>query len=169
MPQQVTQILALNDHIKVIAEKYAASRSMLFLGRQYNYPIALEGALKMKEVTYIHAEGYPSSELKHGVIALIDKQTPSVIICPKDGLYEKNMNSISEIQARSGPVIAIATEGDAEITRCANDVIHVPATVDFLQPVLNVIPLQLLSYHTAVALGRDVDKPRNLAKSVTVE
>lgn len=169
LPQQATQILALNDRIKAIAEKYAASRSMLFLGRQYNYPVALEGALKMKEISYIHAEGYPSSELKHGVIALIDKETPSVVICPRDGLYEKNMNSISEVQARSGPVIAIATEGDNEIVETADDVIHVPATVDFLQPILNVIPLQLLSYHTAVTLGRDVDKPRNLAKSVTVE
>jgi glucosamine--fructose-6-phosphate aminotransferase (isomerizing) len=169
IPNQITSILAQDDHIKGIAQKYAHSQSMLFLGRTNNYPVALEGALKMKEISYIHAEGYPSSELKHGVIALIDEKTPSIVIVPKDGLYEKNMSSISEIKARSGPVVAIASEGDEEIGRHVDDVILVPKTVECLQPILNAIPLQLLSYHAAVALGRDVDKPRNLAKSVTVE
>jgi len=169
LPDQVREILQTSESIRQVAEKYAESRSMLFLGRQANFPIALEGALKMKEITYIHAEGYPSSELKHGVIALIDKQTPSIFICPKDGLFEKNMNNLQEIKARSGSVVAITTQGNQEIKRVADDVIEVPKTIELLQPILNVIPLQLLSYHTAVALGRDVDKPRNLAKSVTVE
>ena len=169
LPNQINSILRQSDQIKQVAEKYAASKSMLFFGRQYNFPIALEGALKMKEISYIHAEGYPSSELKHGVIALIDKNTPSVIISPHDSLYEKNMNSIQEIKARSGPVICVASEGDQDIGTLADDVIAVPRTLELLQPILNIVPLQLLSYHTAVALGRDVDKPRNLAKSVTVE
>ncbi|GAB4241527.1 MAG: glutamine--fructose-6-phosphate transaminase (isomerizing) [Candidatus Methylacidiphilales bacterium] len=169
LPSQVTAILTLNDSIAAIAAKYASCRSMLFLGRTIHYPVALEGALKMKEISYIHAEGYPSSELKHGVIALIDEATPSVVLAPKDGLYDKNMNSIAEIKARGGPVIAIATRDDDEIDAAVDDVIRVPRTLDFLQPILNVVPLQLLAYHTAVTLGRDVDKPRNLAKSVTVE
>ncbi|MDD5262870.1 MAG: glutamine--fructose-6-phosphate transaminase (isomerizing) [Methylacidiphilales bacterium] len=169
LPTQINSILHQSDAIQKIAEKYADSRSMLFFGRQFNFPIALEGALKMKEISYIHAEGYPSAELKHGVIALIDKNTPSVVITPHDSLYDKNMNSIQEIKARSGPVIAIATEGDQEIFNNADEVITAPQTLEMLQPILNIIPLQLLSYYTAVALGRDVDKPRNLAKSVTVE
>ncbi|MDR0534367.1 MAG: glutamine--fructose-6-phosphate transaminase (isomerizing) [Verrucomicrobiales bacterium] len=169
LPAQVEAILAQSDYIKKIAEKYAASQSMLFFGRQGNYPIALEGALKMKEITYIHAEGYPSSELKHGVIALIDKKTPSVVIAPHDSLYDKNMNSIQEIKARCGPVICLTTNGNKEIDSNADDVIKIPQTLELLQPILNVVPLQLLAYHTAVALGRDIDKPRNLAKSVTVE
>jgi len=169
LPDQVRQILNTTEEIRKVANKYANARSMLFLGRQANFPIALEGALKMKEITYIHAEGYPSSELKHGVIALIDKQTPSVFICPKDSLFEKNMNSIQEIKARCGPVIAVTTENNRSIQHIVDDVIIVPKTIELLQPILNTIPLQLLSYHTAVALGRDVDKPRNLAKSVTVE
>jgi glutamine---fructose-6-phosphate transaminase (isomerizing) len=169
LPDQVREILQTSEAIRLVAEKYAQSKSMLFLGRQSNFPIALEGALKMKEITYIHAEGYPSSELKHGVIALIDKQTPSVFICPQDSLFEKNMNNLQEIKARSGPVIAVTTQGNTEIKKVADDVIYVPKTIELLQPILNIIPLQLLSYHTAVALGRDVDKPRNLAKSVTVE
>jgi glucosamine--fructose-6-phosphate aminotransferase (isomerizing) len=169
LPDQVRQILNTTEEIRKVANKYANARSMLFLGRQANFPIALEGALKMKEITYIHAEGYPSSELKHGVIALIDKQTPSIFICPKDSLFEKNMNSIQEIKARCGPVIAVTTENNRSIQHIVDDVIIVPKTIELLQPILNTIPLQLLSYHTAVALGRDVDKPRNLAKSVTVE
>jgi len=169
LPSQVSSILHQADDIRDIASKYCGSRSMLFLGRQANFPIALEGALKMKEISYIHAEGYPAAELKHGVIALIDEDTPSVVITPRDALYEKNMNSVQEIKARRGPVIAVATEGDDDIHALADDVIAVPRTIDMLQPILNVIPLQLLSYHTACLLGRDVDKPRNLAKSVTVE
>ncbi|MDR2463101.1 MAG: glutamine--fructose-6-phosphate transaminase (isomerizing) [Verrucomicrobiales bacterium] len=165
LPAQVEVILQQSDHIKRIAEKYAHGRSMLFFGRQGNYPIALEGALKMKEITYLHAEGYPSSELKHGVIALIDPNTPSVVIAPHDSLYEKNMSSIQEIKARRGPVICLTTSDCAG----ADALIKIPSTLELLQPILNVIPLQLLAYHTAVALGRDIDKPRNLAKSVTVE
>lgn len=169
LPSQVSSILHQADDIRDIAARYSSASSILFLGRQANYPIALEGALKMKEISYIHAEGYPAAELKHGVIALIDEQTPTVVISPRDALYEKNMNTIQEIKARRGPVLAIATEGDDEIHAHADDVIHVPRTIDMLQPILNVIPLQLLAYHTACLLGRDVDKPRNLAKSVTVE
>ncbi len=169
LPSQITSILHRNDEIRAIASKYCGSRSMLFFGRQANYPIALEAALKMKEISYIHAEGYPTAELKHGIIALIDDKTPSVMMCPKDALYDKNMSSMQEIKARKGPVIAVANEGDEEIRALADDVIEVPKTIEMLQPLLNVIPQQLLSYHTAVLLGRDVDKPRNLAKSVTVE
>ncbi|MDX6767487.1 MAG: glutamine--fructose-6-phosphate transaminase (isomerizing) [Candidatus Methylacidiphilales bacterium] len=169
LPQQITSILHRNDEIREIATKYSGSRSMLFFGRQANYPVALEAALKMKEISYVHAEGYPTAELKHGIIALIDDQTPSVMLCPQDTLYEKNMSSMQEIKARKGPVIAVANESDHEIYAVADDVIEVPKTIEMLQPILNIIPLQLLSYHTAVLLGRDVDKPRNLAKSVTVE
>lgn len=169
LPDQVRRILANEDGIATIAQKYAHVHSMLFLGRQYNYPIALEAALKLKEISYIHAAGFPASELKHGIIALIDPQTPTVILCPQDSLYEKNISTMQEVRARKGPIIAIATEGDTEIHHHADDVIYVPRTVDMLQPILNIVPLQLLSYHAALALGRDVDKPRNLAKSVTVE
>ncbi|MES2705212.1 MAG: glutamine--fructose-6-phosphate transaminase (isomerizing) [Verrucomicrobiota bacterium] len=169
LPDQIAGILKNQGKIEAIARKYASSRSMLFLGRQYNYPVALEAALKMKEISYIHAAGFASSELKHGIIALIDPETPTVILCPQDSLYEKNLSTIQEIKARRGPVIAVATEGDGGIHDHADDVIHVPRTIDMLQPILNIIPLQLLAYYAAVALGRDVDKPRNLAKSVTVE
>jgi glucosamine--fructose-6-phosphate aminotransferase (isomerizing) len=169
LPAQVEVILQQSDYIKKIAGKYADCQSMLFFGRQGNYPIALEGALKMKEISYLHAEGYPSSELKHGVIALIDKKTPSIVIAPHDSLYDKNMNSIQEIKARCGPVICLTTNSNKEIDTNADDVIKIPQTLELLQPILNVVPLQLLAYHTAVALGRDIDKPRNLAKSVTVE
>ena len=169
VPDQIGQILEQTNHIKRIAEKYASAQSMLFLGRQYNYPVALEGALKMKEITYISAQGYPSAELKHGVIALISEDLPTVMIAPDDGVYEKNITTIEEVKVRRGPVIAIGTEGRRELAKIADDVIYVPACPDYLSPLLTVIPLQLLSYHTAVALGRDVDKPRNLAKSVTVE
>jgi glutamine---fructose-6-phosphate transaminase (isomerizing) len=141
----------------------------LFLGRQYNYPVALEGALKLKEISYIHAEGYPSAEMKHGPIALIEPDFPSVFVVPRDAMYDKNMSNVEEIKARRGPVIAVATEGDTEIRRKADDVIYIPPTVDVLQPLLTVVPLQLLAYHIAVLRGCDVDKPRNLAKSVTVE
>ncbi len=169
IPDQIAHILTQSEHIRIIAEKYASAKSMLFLGRQYNFPIALEGALKMKEITYISAQGYPSAELKHGVIALVEPDLPSVFIAPSDGVFEANLNSIEQVKARKGPVIAIGTEGETELSRIADDVIHIPACPDYLTPLLTVIPLQLLAYHTAVALGRDVDKPRNLAKSVTVE
>ncbi len=169
MPDKVAKVLELNDRIARIAKKYAQSKVMLFMGRQFNYPIALEGALKVKETSYIAASAHPSAELKHGVIALIDESTPSVFIAPRDAVFEKNLSNIEEVKARKGPVIAIGTEGDDRLAQVADDVILVPEAPDFLTPILMVIPLQLLAYHIAVELGRDVDKPRNLAKSVTVE
>jgi glucosamine--fructose-6-phosphate aminotransferase (isomerizing) len=169
LPEKIRLTLRHSDSVAQVAKTYAQSRSMLFLGRLANFPIALEGALKMKEITYLHAEGYPSAELKHGVIAMIDKATPTVLIATQDGVYDKNLGSLQEIKARGGPVIAVAEEGDSKIQGLADAVLQVPKTHELLQPILNVIPLQLFSYHTAVALGRDVDKPRNLAKSVTVE
>ncbi len=169
IPAKVAHILEQTDHIKKIAEKYADSKAMMFLGRQFNYPVALEGALKMKEISYIHASGYPAAELKHGVIALISPEVPSVFIAPDDSVFEKNVSNIEEVRARKGPIISIATEGNPKIGKVSDDVIYIPPCPDFLSPLLTTIPLQLLSYHTAVALGCDVDKPRNLAKSVTVE
>jgi glucosamine--fructose-6-phosphate aminotransferase (isomerizing) len=169
IPGKLKKILANDAAILKIAKKYARASDCLFMGRQYNYPIALEGALKLKEISYIHAEGYPSAEMKHGPIALISPEFPSVFVVPRDAMYDKNMSNVEEIKARRGPVIAIATEGDTEISRKADDVIYIPKTVDILQPLLTVVPLQLLAYHIAVLRGCDVDKPRNLAKSVTVE
>jgi len=169
LPDKVRRILALDAHIKAIAKKYAQSTAMMFLGRQFNYPVALEGALKMKEISYIHASGHPSAELKHGVIALITPELPSVFIAPDDSVFEKNLSNIEEVKARKGPIIAIGTEGNAKLAHVANDVISIPPCPDYLSPILTAIPLQLLAYHTAVHLGCDVDKPRNLAKSVTVE
>ena len=142
---------------------------MMFLGRQFNYPTALEGALKMKEISYLHAAGHPSAELKHGVIALITPELPSVFIAPNDSVFDKNISNIEEVKARMGPVIAIGTEGCTQLEKVADDVIYVPHSPDYLSPILTAIPLQLLSYHLAVKLECDVDKPRNLAKSVTVE
>ncbi|MEI6562105.1 MAG: glutamine--fructose-6-phosphate transaminase (isomerizing) [Verrucomicrobiota bacterium] len=169
IPEKVRSILKQNDHIKSIAEKYSYAKAMMFLGRQFNYPVAMEGALKMKEISYIHAEGHPSAELKHGVIALISPEVPSVFIAPDDSVYDKNISNIEEVKARKGPVIAIGTEGDTKLAKIADDVIYIPRCPDYLSPLLTVIPLQLFAYHLAVKLGCDVDKPRNLAKSVTVE
>ena len=169
IPNQIERILEQSDHIKEIAAKYAHAKGMLFMGRQYNYPVALEGALKMKEITYIQCEGHPSAELKHGFIALVEPDMPSVFIAPDDAMYDSNINSIEQVKARQGPVIAIGTEGRRDLAKIADDVIYIPPCADYLSPLLTVVPLQLLSYHTAVHLGRDVDKPRNLAKSVTVE
>jgi glucosamine--fructose-6-phosphate aminotransferase (isomerizing) len=168
LPDQITRVLRQSDHIRAIAKKYQGAKSMLFFGRQMQYGIALEGALKMKEITYIHAEGHPTAELKHGVIALVDENTPSVFLCPKDGVYDKNINNMQQIKARKGPVIAVATEGDEEILNHADDVFYIPDAPEYTAPILSVVPLQLFAYHMAVILGRDVDKPRNLAKSVTV-
>ncbi len=168
LPDQITQILKQSDKIRAIAEKYRNAKSMLFFGRQMHFGVALEGALKMKEITYIHAEGHPTAELKHGVIALVDENTPSIFLCPKDGIYDKNINNLQQIKARKGPVIAVATEGDTEILNQADDVFYMPDAPEYTAPILSVIPLQLFAYHMAVILGRDVDKPRNLAKSVTV-
>ncbi|MEI6349571.1 MAG: glutamine--fructose-6-phosphate transaminase (isomerizing) [Verrucomicrobiota bacterium] len=169
IPDKVRSILKQSDYVKSIAEKYSYAKAMMFLGRQFNYPVAMEGALKMKEISYIHAEGHPSAELKHGVIALISPEVPSVFIAPDDSVYDKNISNIEEVKARKGPVIAIGTEGCVKLGKVADDVIYVPPCPDYLSPLLTVIPLQLLAYHLAVKLGCDVDKPRNLAKSVTVE
>jgi glucosamine--fructose-6-phosphate aminotransferase (isomerizing) len=168
LPDQITRVLKQSDHIRKIADKYRKAESMLFFGRQMQYGIALEGALKMKEITYIHAEGHPTAELKHGVIALVDEETPSIFLCPKDGAYDKNINNLQQVRARKGPIIAVATEGDSEILNQADDVFHIPAAPEYTAPILSVVTLQLFAYHMAVILGRDVDKPRNLAKSVTV-
>ena len=169
IPQQMEQVLALDDHIKRIALKYAQAEDFFFLGRQYSYPVAMEGALKLKEISYIHAEGYPAAEMKHGPIAMIDAKTPTVFLAPSDSLYEKTFSNLEEIKARQGPIIALATEGNERIASRVDDVIYLPAVMEQLWPLLSVIPLQLLAYHIAVARGCDVDKPRNLAKSVTVE
>ena len=169
IPAKVEKILQQSDHIKMIAEKYIDAPGMLFLGRQFNYPTALEGALKMKEISYIFASGHAAAELKHGIIALVSEEVPSVFVMPRDSVYEKNVSTLEEVKARKGPVIAVTTEGSTELERVADDVIYIPDTDECLSPLLSVIPLQLLSYHFAVARGCDVDKPRNLAKSVTVE
>ncbi len=169
IPGKVARILEQTDRIKAIAEKYAHATAMMFLGRQFNYPIALEGALKMKEISYLHASGHPSAELKHGVIALISPELPSVFIAPDDAVFDKNASNMEEVKARKGPVIAVATEGCAKIEKIADEVIFIPRCAEYVAPLLTGIPLQLLAYHTAVRLGCDVDKPRNLAKSVTVE
>ena len=169
IPEKIERVLQQNDHIREVAAKYAHAKGMLFMGRQYNYPIALEGSLKMKEITYVQSEGHPSAELKHGFIALVEPDMPSVFIAPDDAMYDSNVNSIEQVKARQGPVIAVTTEGRSDMAKIADDVIYIPPCPDYLSPLLTVIPLQLLSYHTAVHLGRDVDKPRNLAKSVTVE
>ncbi|MEM7147015.1 MAG: glutamine--fructose-6-phosphate transaminase (isomerizing) [Verrucomicrobiota bacterium] len=169
IPEKVQQILALDDQIKAIAHKYCEVDGMLFLGRQFNYPSAAEAALKMKEISYIFASGHPSAELKHGIIALVSEKVPSIFIAPGDTVFDKNVSNIEEVKARKGPVIAITTEGNAELERICDDVIYVPPCPEVLSCLLTAIPLQLFAYHTAVALGCDVDKPRNLAKSVTVE
>jgi glutamine---fructose-6-phosphate transaminase (isomerizing) len=169
VPDAVARALDANQTVLRIAEKYAQCNNFLYLGRQYNFPTALEGALKLKEISYIHAEGYPAAEMKHGPIALVDKHTPSVFIVPQDAVYEKVMSNLEEIKARGGPVIAIVSEGDTTTQKLADDVIHVPQVADFVQPIVSIVPLQMLAYHIAVLRGCDVDKPRNLAKSVTVE
>ncbi|MEM9940750.1 MAG: glutamine--fructose-6-phosphate transaminase (isomerizing) [Planctomycetota bacterium] len=169
IPEKVEEALKQNDLIRDIAKKYSDCDNFLYLGRHYNFPTALEGALKLKEISYIHAEGYPAAEMKHGPIALVDEKTPSVFVMPQGFIYEKVMSNLEEIKARGGPVIAVAAEGDTRIAEVADDVIYIPPTVEYLQPIVSAIPLQLLSYHIACMRGCDVDKPRNLAKSVTVE
>jgi glucosamine--fructose-6-phosphate aminotransferase (isomerizing) len=170
LPAQIETVLKLSDHIKTIAKKYVASNGMLFFGRQFNFPIALEGALKLKEITYLFAEGHPSAELKHGIIALVRPDLPSVFIAPDDAVFSKNLNNMEQVKARKGPIIAVTSgKGSKALKGVANDIIEIPAAHDCVTPILSVVPLQLLAYHLAVELGRDVDKPRNLAKSVTVE
>jgi glucosamine--fructose-6-phosphate aminotransferase (isomerizing) len=169
LPEHVAKALETSDVVKQIAAKYAHCTNFLYLGRQYNFPTALEGALKLKEISYIHAEGYPAAEMKHGPIALVDEHTPTVIIIPHGFVYDKVMSNLEEIKARGGPVIAVVCEGDTRVADLADDVIEVPSVEEFVQPIVTIIPLQLLAYHIAVLRGCDVDKPRNLAKSVTVE
>ncbi len=169
IPGQVKKVLDKEDQIAEIARLYKDNENFLYLGRGYNYPVALEGALKLKEISYIHAEGYPAAEMKHGPIALVDKDMPVVFIATKDKVYKKILSNIEEIRTRGGKVIAIASEGDSEIAGMVDHVFYIPETIDALTPILSVIPLQLLAYHMAVMRGCDVDKPRNLAKSVTVE
>jgi glutamine---fructose-6-phosphate transaminase (isomerizing) len=169
LPDAVRRALSCHDEVKRIAERYHRVNNFLYLGRQYQYPVALEGALKLKEISYIHAEGYPAAEMKHGPIALVDPQTPSVFLLPPCPMYDKVMSNLEEVKARGGPVIAIACEGDEEAAAHADEVIYVPEVADYLQPIVSVVPLQLLAYHAALLRGCDVDKPRNLAKSVTVE
>ena len=169
IPTKVEKALLLNEQIETISATFKDASNFIYLGRGYNFPVALEGALKLKEISYIHAEGYPAAEMKHGPIALIDQEMPVVFIATKDASYEKVVSNIQEVKARKGKVIAIVTEGDKHIPTMADFVIEVPATLDSLMPLVSVIPLQLLSYHIAVMRGCNVDQPRNLAKSVTVE
>lgn len=169
IPSQIEQILKLNGEIEKLAEEFKDSPNFLYLGRGYNFPVALEGALKLKEISYIHAEGYPAAEMKHGPIALIDENMPVVFIAPKDSTYEKILSNIQEVRARGGRTIAIADNGDGEIDKLVDYTIKIPRTIEMLTPILTSIPLQLLAYHIAVKKGLDVDQPRNLAKSVTVE
>jgi len=169
LPEKVQSILAQSHVIEEIAEKYKDKRNFLYLGRGINFPVALEGALKLKEISYIHAEGYPAAEMKHGPIALIDEDMPVVFIATKDMIYDKVISNLEEVRARKGKIIAIASHGDKEITKLADHVIYIPVVNQTLLPILAVIPLQLLAYYIAVKRGCDVDQPRNLAKSVTVE
>lgn len=169
IPELVKQILEKKSEIQQIVQKYKDFNDFWFIGRKYNYPIALEGALKLKEVAYVHAEGVAAGELKHGFIALVNENFPTVAICPSDSVYEKMVSNIQEIKARNGKVIAIATEGNEDIIKIADDVIYIPKTLEMLTPILATIPLQLFAYYMGALKGYDVDKPRNLAKSVTVE
>ena len=169
IPDYIGRVIEQSDHIRQCVEKYVDRENWLFLGRGYNYPVALEGALKLKEISYIHAEGMPAAEMKHGPIALIDNGMPVVFVATRGSQYEKVMSNIEEVRARGGRIIAVATEGDDKITDYADSVFYVPDVPEPLQPLVSVVPLQLLAYHAAVLRGHDVDKPRNLAKSVTVE
>jgi glucosamine--fructose-6-phosphate aminotransferase (isomerizing) len=169
LPEQMREILGAADAVRAVARKYAARANAFYIGRANGYPVALEGAQKLKEVAYVHAEAYPSSELKHGPLALISPETPTIVILPRDHLYEKSLSSLEEVRARRGPVIAVTQAGDERLLAKVDDVLVVPPSEPELNPVLLTVPLQLFAYYTAVELGRDVDQPRNLAKSVTVE
>ena len=169
LPEKVESVLRTSERIKDIAEEFKTAKNFLYLGRGSNFPVALEGALKLKEISYIHAEGYPAAEMKHGPIALIDEHMPVVVIAPKDAIYDKVVSNIQEVKARKGRIIVVANEDDLEIDQLADFVVRVPRTYGFFGPIINIIPLQLLAYHIAVARGVNVDQPRNLAKSVTVE
>ena len=169
IPTLIQEILNQSETIEDLAKIFTYAHNFLYLGRGYNYPSALEGALKLKEISYIHAEGYPAAEMKHGTIALIDNDMPSVVIAIKDNVYDKTVNNIQQVKARGGKVVAIVTEGDTIVRDMADYVIEVPEISECLTPLLTAIPLQLLAYYIAVNKGRNVDQPRNLAKSVTVE
>jgi glucosamine--fructose-6-phosphate aminotransferase (isomerizing) len=169
LPEKVERIFTQDQILREIADEFQSTKNFLYLGRGYNFPVALEGALKLKEISYIHAEGYPAAEMKHGPIALIDENMPVVFITPRDGTYEKVLNNIQEVKARKGRIIAVADEDDDQINGLVDFVIRVPHTLDFLTPILTIVPLQLLAYYIAIQRGCDVDQPRNLAKSVTVE
>jgi glucosamine--fructose-6-phosphate aminotransferase (isomerizing) len=169
VPEKIAEVLKTNDDVKRIAEIYKDSRNALYLGRGFSFPVALEGALKLKEISYIHAEGYPAAEMKHGPIALIDEEMPVFVIATQGSSYEKVVSNIQEVKARKGKIIAIVTQGDKVVKDLADHVIEIPKSDDSLVPLISVIPLQLLSYHVAVMRGCNVDQPRNLAKSVTVE
>ena len=169
IPEKIRQALKTNEQIARLAMIFTYAKNCLYLGRGYNYPLALEGALKLKEISYIHAEGYPAAEMKHGPIALIDSEMPVFVIATHDRLYKKVISNIQEVRARGGRVTALVTEGDQLISQYADHVIELPDTLECFQPLIASIPLQLLAYHIAVCKGKDVDRPRNLAKSVTVE
>ncbi len=169
IPTYVKRVLELNNKIERLSLIFTYARNFLYLGRGYSYPVALEGALKLKEISYIHAEGYPAAEMKHGPIALIDQEMPTVIIAPKDHLYEKIVSNVQQVKARGGNILAIVTEGDKVISNIADHVLEVPEMPECLTPIITSVPLQLLSYYIAINKGKDVDMPRNLAKSVTVE
>lgn len=169
IPNKIAQVMESESKAKEIAKEYADATNFLYLGRGYNFPVALEGALKLKEISYIHAEGYPAAEMKHGPIALIDENMPVVVIAPKRGHYEKIVSNVMEIKARKGKIIAIVSKGDTEIVNLADHYIEIPDSAEPLTPMITTIPLQFLSYYIAVIRGCNVDQPRNLAKSVTVE
>lgn len=169
LPERMKETLKCNEQVKDLSKMFTYANNFIYLGRGYNYPAALEGALKLKEISYIHAEGYPAAEMKHGPIALIDNEMPVVAIATTDSIYEKTISNIQEIKARKGRVIAVVTEGDTKVCNIADTCIEVPKVSEELCPIIASIPLQLLAYYIAINKGRDVDQPRNLAKSVTVE
>ena len=169
MPEKIEEVLKVNDRVKDLSRTFTYARNFLYLGRGFSYPVALEGALKLKEISYIHAEGYPAAEMKHGPIALIDSDMPVVVIATHNAMYEKVLSNIQEIKARKGRVIALVSKGDDTISKIADEVIELPDTLECLEPLIASIPLQLMAYHIAVCKGKNVDQPRNLAKSVTVE
>ena len=169
IPEKMKEVLKLNDRVAELSKIFTYAHNFLYLGRGYSYPVALEGALKLKEISYIHAEGYPAAEMKHGPIALIDSDMPVVVVATHNAMYEKVLSNIQEVKARKGKVIALVTKGDDTISRIADEVIELPDTIECLEPLLATIPLQMLAYHVAVCKGKNVDQPRNLAKSVTVE
>jgi glucosamine--fructose-6-phosphate aminotransferase (isomerizing) len=169
VPEKIKEVLALDAEIKKIAEVYKDANNFLYLGRGYNYPVAMEGALKLKEISYIHAEGYPAAEMKHGPIALIDEEMPVVFLATNKSAYEKIVSNIQEVKARKGKIIAIVNKGDTQIKELADHIIEVPEVDEIISPLVTIVPLQLLAYHIAIMRGCNVDQPRNLAKSVTVE